>query len=313
MIGANAWGLLLLGQDRDSYSLRRIIEEANGLGLYPVLVHFSEIELLIHKRVEVLRRGGECLDHIRAVILDSPGPYTVLRNFLVSHFTSSGIYVLNARSFLTWPTLGKLTQAYHLHRAGISIIPTRLFGDSSRLVVATRDWTTPLVAKAVDGAGGKGTWEVGSERELRVGPLRYHAAYHLLIQPRICVPKEYRVVVLGDRLLGGVCKTPAPGEFRANLEQGATFEKVSLPSMVKEASIRSCQVLRCDFAGVDVLYEKDDSNERCWVLEVNRFLGFEGFEHATKINVALSLLIWIAESLGSTLHGKARAQSLRRY
>ena len=161
-----------------------------------------------------------------------------------------------------------------------------------------------MIVKAVDGSGGNRTWEITSDEELKIGPLRYYAPYHLLIQPKIVAQVEFRVIVLGNSLVGGVAKSPASGDFRANWRQGGELVNTVLPPIVEEISLRSSQAVKCEFAGIDILYTKNGSDEECWVLEVNRYFGFNGFEQTTHINVASLLVRWIQDRPQCPLPGE---------
>lgn len=116
--------------------MTQVEAEARRIGMFPVFAHYSTIELSIDGTVSILIDGAGIKERFRAAILDGPGPYSVLRKLVASYLISDGIYVLNSRSFLKWPTLNKLMQAYELQHAGIPIVPTRLFGNSSQLVAA---------------------------------------------------------------------------------------------------------------------------------------------------------------------------------
>lgn len=52
--------------------------------------------------------------------------------------------------------------------------------------------------------------------------------------------------------------------------------------------------MECDFTGVDMLYNGPEAR---WVLEINRYGRFKGFEQVTQIDVASALLDWIGSKL----------------
>lgn len=290
------WKLLIICLNKNRYLFKRIMEEVSKSNINISIIHYSDIEINIDQETKVLINGSN-LPKFDAVILDAPQTYTVIRNFLVSLFSKNGIYILNGESLNKWLTLSKLTQIYELQNKGIPVIPSRMFGNKSQLMSAATHMVFPRVAKSIDGSSGRNVWEIKSSKDLQETPLQYHAPYHLLIQPKINAPMEFRVIVLGNKVFGAVIKTPVSGEFRANWSQGATLSKTDLPAKVKNIAIRSCQVLKCDFAGIDILYSKNKGIESCWVLEVNRLFGFEGFEQTTEINVASALLNWITKKL----------------
>jgi len=290
------WKLLIICLNKNRYLFQRIIEEAPKSDINISIIHYADIEIDIDQETKVLVNGSN-LPEFDAVILDAPQTYTVIRNFLVSLFSKSNVYILNGESLSNWLTLSKLTQIYELQSRGIPVTPSRMFGSKSQLMLAASHMDFPRVAKSIDGSSGRNVWEIKSQEDLQETPLQYHVPHHLLIQPKINAQMEFRVIVIGDKVLGAVIKTPNSGDFRANWSQGATLSKTDLPAKVENIAITSCQILKCDFAGIDILYSKNKGVESCWVLEVNRLCGFEGFEQVTQMNVASALLNWISKKL----------------
>lgn len=293
---SSEWKLLIVSLNKDRYLFRRIKEESSKLNISTKIIHYSDIEIEFDKKTDVYINGSP-MPKFHVVILDAPYSYTILRNFLVKLFSKPGVFLLNGKSLKLWPTLSKLTQTYELLNGSIPIIPSHIVGTTSKLLAAIKSIDSPKIAKSIDGSSGRNVWEITSDIDLQESPLRHHVPYHLLIQPKINAQNEFRVIILGNKVLGAVKKTPLPGEFRANWSQGATLSTTNLPDVVKAIAIRSCEILQCDFAGVDILYSKNGLTESCWVLEVNRLFGFEGFENATNINVASALLNWISNQM----------------
>ncbi len=289
MENANHWKLLLIGIDKRKYCLRRVFEEATRLGIQAKFDTYGDYEVIIDNKVSLRLRGEPLSFTPDAVILDAPGPYAAIRNLIVRYLMEQGSFLLNGRSLAKWSWMNKLTQIYELQCSGITIIPTQCFGSPSRLLETIQAENVRTVIKSIVGAEGRQVYEVNSQSDL-MRVLSLYSPPELLVQPMLQGVQELRILVLGDNSLGAVRKTPAIGQFRANWAQGASFESTTVPDFVDEIAIRSCQVLQCDFAGVDILF---DGGESYWILEVNRYADFEGFEHATQINVPFALLNWI--------------------
>jgi RimK family alpha-L-glutamate ligase len=149
------------------------------------------------------------------------------------------------------------------------------------------------VIKSVYGSNGNEVYCPNSVTSL-LEILSKHNPQNLLVQPLIQQVQEFRVIILGDHVLGAVIKSPKNDDFRANWSQGGRIEPANVPDPIAEVAILSCQALQCDFAGVDILY---DGYESSWVLEVNRYFQFRGFEEVSQINVASALLDWIQYNL----------------
>jgi|SRR6185312_8860299 len=93
---------------------------------------------------------------------------------------------------------------------------------------------------------------------------------------------DYRAFVIDGKVVAAMKRKPAPGDFRANLHQGATAQKTNLtPKEIKLAE-QASQVMGLYYAGVDFIR----TSKGPMLLEANGFPGFEGITQLTKINVA---------------------------
>ena len=287
--------ILVVSQNKNRRIVQRIQEEAIHSNLNVSINNYSDIEFSVNQKLEMTLHKNSALQPFQAVILDAPGPFTLLRDIMVRYFYNQKVFLLNGSSLLQWSSLNKILQIVELNNAKIPTIPTRIFGNSFNLKNAVKGSIKPLVAKSVDGSGGLNTYLIPSLEDLEQEAMRFHAPQHLLVQPKIEADKEYRVLIIGNNILGSVSKKVAPGDFRANWARNASFVSSEIPGKVKSIVLQSCQVLNLDFAGIDVFFKNSEGGEKAWIVEVNRFPGFEGFEGETKINVAHHILNFISE------------------
>ena len=89
---------------------------------------------------------------------------------------------------------------------------------------------------------------------------------------------DIRCLVLAGRLLAAIERRAKPGDFRANLHQGATAHPVTLPKEIRLMSILAAERMGLDFAGVDIM----STDETAYLLEVNASPGIKGFENASQ-------------------------------
>ena len=88
----------------------------------------------------------------------------------------------------------------------------------------------------------------------------------------------------------GVHRAPAPamervaaeGDFRANLHRGGQARAIRASDEITDLAVRAAAAVGLGIAGVDMLRMGND----LVVLEVNPSPGFEGFEEATRRDVA---------------------------
>ena len=96
----------------------------------------------------------------------------------------------------------------------------------------------------------------------------------LLAQPYMETAQgEYRIVVVDGRPGYQLLKVPAPGQFKCNLNFGATIDAVDAPPEVLDLAVRACLAMGLTLGGADILPTPDGPV----VLEVNEVPGKLGF------------------------------------
>ena len=79
-------------------------------------------------------------------------------------------------------------------------------------------------------------------------------------------------------------------EFRSNVHRGGKTEMVELDDRYRETAVRAAQIMGLRVAGVDMLEGKDGPQ----IMEVNSSPGLEGIEGCTQLDIAGSIIDFIA-------------------
>ncbi len=301
--------VLILTRFRGEYEPRRLAEEAMALGYEVDKVNYEHvrlgvsptgkpvIDLMTGKKLEeydliipraATKRGGESMLGVKSVILE-----------YIEQLTENKPKVINGESFRRYPLMGKLEQGILLAQAGLCVIPFASFngqrGWKRYLEVVAKRKTpfVPVMVKARFGSHGKNVkLAVTFDRLVRLS--QKYSEGDVLIQPVIKVRRWYRVLVLNGKVLQ-MMKHRQKDKFQTDAIQTETallkpkFTKEQMNDL-KVMSIKATEVLKADFAGLDVAW---DENLQGWrIFEVNRTAQFKWFEKAfPEINVAKELLI----------------------
>jgi RimK family alpha-L-glutamate ligase len=102
--------------------------------------------------------------------------------------------------------------------------------------------------------------------------------------------RDYRLFVVGGRVLGGIERRAADGDWRSNVARGATAVPFDAPAEWQEMAVRAAAAIGADYAGVDLLQDRE---RRLYVLEVNGIPGWEGLQQATGLDVAGALIDYV--------------------
>ena len=95
--------------------------------------------------------------------------------------------------------------------------------------------------------------------------------------------RDYRLFVIGGQVLAAIERRAVAGDWRSNVARGAAAAAFDAPAEWRELAIRAAAAIEADYAGVDLLVDRDG---HVFVLEVNGIPGWEGLQRATGVDVA---------------------------
>jgi RimK family alpha-L-glutamate ligase len=185
-----------------------------------------------------------------------------------------GVTVLNGRDALM-AAHDKLATAEALRAAGVPHPETVHIAPSAPATALA----PPLVVKPRFGSWGADVVRCDDADSLR------HVLDELPARPwfeatgavaqRLVALRGYdlRVIVAGGRIVGGVRRIAAPGEWRTNVALGARREPVVPPPGAQAVALAAAAAIHGDLVGVDLL---PDGRGRWIVLEVNGAVDFTG-------------------------------------
>lgn len=295
--------ILLLGFNKKthSYTVKRVVRELKKRGH---TVNYMSWRALVFafssKNLSIQRINGTDLKYYDYVIPKSPitspkGETEGRLSHLYRHYYLVVKYInqhhkhaLNEKTIQKLPVYDKLFQHYLLSNNGLPVVPSRLYTGKQVPNSVYNKFKKPYITKSIEGLAGKQVFLVEKRKEVRKLVERFGIG-KLLVQKYIPIKHDYRVLVLGNKVVGGMKRTASDGDFRSNVSRGGAAEKIDVPKEMKEIAEKAAKVFGAEFCGVDIIKHKG----KYYILEVNIFPGFEGFEAATKINVAEQLVSYI--------------------
>lgn len=150
----------------------------------------------------------------------------------------------------------------------------------------------PVIAKTIFGNDGKGVAVFESKRSLVSGiELMMDnniSCESILIQEFVKADnKDYRLFVVGGKVVAQMERQAPKGDFRANLDGGGKGLQASLPSEVIKLGEDAAKALDLDIAGVDILIGEDGPV----ICEINPRPGFK-ISEITNTDVAKCIIEW---------------------
>ena len=154
----------------------------------------------------------------------------------------------------------------------------------------------PVIIKLLEGTQGKGVILADSQKAAESVIEAFHGLdEQILIQQFVAQSEgtDIRAIVVGGKVVAAMRRYAVRGEFRANLHRGGRAEPIKLDKQYKRTAIRAAKLLGLHVAGVDMLM----TSAGPMVLEVNSSPGLEGIEATTKIDVAGTIIHYIAKQV----------------
>jgi RimK family alpha-L-glutamate ligase len=110
--------------------------------------------------------------------------------------------------------------------------------------------------------------------------------------------RDVRAFVVGGRVIGAMERRASNHGpvWRTNFSRGGSASPFALPDRWAELAVCAADVVGADYAGVDLLPERDGT---VYVLEVNAIPGWRGMQTVTHIDVAATIVEHLLQRLGA--------------
>ena len=284
--------IAIISRGPQNHSTRRLIEAARNTG------HTAEIldpfGFYLHvggtsSRITYHGKPAEDFDVVIPRISRTTAQYG---EEVIAHFEWVGIPIINGAQAIA-AARHKFRSLRILTQHGLPIPPTLTVGSTTFLegtVPEMGDY--PFILKPFYGTHGRGMMLLDTPTSLTSAVDALCDFHHdHIIQPFITEANgvDIRVLAVGGEVIAAMKRSAPPGEFRANIHQGASGEAISLPDKYNHLAIAAAAALDLEIAGVDLL----ETNDGPVILEVNPSPGFEELESVTGINIAGAIIEFV--------------------
>ena len=284
--------IVILSRNKDLYSTRRLIEEAEKRNHIVEVIDPLSCDLIIENEKPIILYKDKYLDYVDAIIPRIGASVTFYGCAVVRQFEMMNVFS-SVSSDAIIRSRDKLRSFQHLSKAGVDM-PKTVFTNYSRDVekVIAQVGGTPVVIKLLEGTQGIGVVlaesKIAAESVLEAfNGLEARA----LIQEYISEAKgaDLRALIVDEQVVGAMKRQGKEGEFRSNLHRGGTYEHYKLSDAEIKIAIKAARKLKLRICGVDLL----QSDRGPLVMEINSTPGLEGIESASKKNIAQAIITYI--------------------
>jgi len=284
-------GILSCGPN--SYSTRRLVEAAKQRNHTVKVLNTLKFAIDLQQGVPDLYYRQKVLSTYDAVLPRIGASITYYGTAVVRQCQEMDIFCANTSAGIT-NSRDKLRSLQILSRHHIGIPRTTFVRDKKDVLPAIeRVGGAPVVIKLIEGTQGIGVLlaETINAAESIIELLQSQKQ-NVLIQKFVAESKgkDIRAFVVGDRVVAAMRRVAQGQEFRSNVHRGGVAEGVELSEEYVETAVRAAQILGLRVAGVDMLEGKTGPQ----IMEVNSSPGLEGIETCTGMDIAGSVIDYIA-------------------
>ena len=285
--------LAILSASPKCYSTRRLREAAVQRGHEVKVLNTLKFAIDLEEGSPDLFFRQKRLSHYDAVLPRIGASITYFGTAVVRQFEQMDVFCANPSAAIA-TSRDKLRSLQILSRHQIGIPQTTFVRDKRDVLPAIkRVGGAPVIIKLLEGTQGIGVLLADTIKAAEaIIEMLQSQKQNVLIQKFVSESKgrDIRAFVVGDRVVGAMRRMAQGQEFRSNVHRGGLTEQVVLNEEYHETAVRAAQIMGLRIAGVDLLEGKNGPQ----VLEVNSSPGLEGIEAATQLDIAGSIIDYIA-------------------
>ncbi len=286
----------ILSTAPNSYSTRRFVEAAKGRGHKVKVLDTLRMSIDVASGEPDLFYKSKQIEDFDAVLPRIGASITYFGTAVVRQFEQLDVYTPNSANGIS-NSRDKLRALQILSRHELGMPQTVFVRDRKHIAQAIEQLGgAPVVIKLIEGTQGVGVIlaETTQMAQSIIETLTV-TNQNVIVQKFVAESrgKDVRALVVGDRVVAAMRRVAKDGEFRSNVHRGGRAELIELDEHYQETAVRAAQILGLRVAGVDML-EGDDGPR---IIEVNSSPGLEGIEGATQLDIAGSIVDYIASQV----------------
>ncbi len=287
--------IAMLARNPRLYSHQRIVESAEARGHTLDILDTLQCYMNITSHRPEIWYKGEKLETYDAVIPRIGASVTYYGLAVLRQFEMMGVWPLN-ESVAIGRSRDKLRSMQLLSKRGLGL-PVTCFAHSAKQADELIEMAggAPVVIKLLEGTQGIGVVLGETHNSARSVIEAFRGAnVNILVQEFIkeAGGEDFRIFVVGDKVVGAMNRKGAEGDFRSNLHRGGKATAVKITPEERSTALRSAKAMGLNVCGVDILR----SNHGPVVMEVNSSPGMEGIENATGKDVAGAIVDFIEKN-----------------
>ncbi len=220
-------------------------------------------------------------------IVRGTAPYDTEARLIARFFQNRGTRIIDRVLVSKNYELHKLGSAVIFSQHRLPFVPTFYFSSWSGLSGQIKKLPAQVVVKDIKGRKSKNLFFL-KRSELKKFFIERDPG-DFIIQPKINGDYCYRVLVVGDRVLGSIRKVGYFHPRKRDIVPEEQFIPAEITVDMKRICLKAQKAFNYDIAGIDILLD----GTKPMILEINRCPGFKGFMSALNLDVAAEIIKFI--------------------
>ena len=283
----------ILSTAPNCYSTRRFVEAANQRGHEVTVIDTKKLAIDLQQGSPDLFYRQEQIADFDAILPRIGASLSYFGTAVVRQFEQMDVFCANSSAGIS-NSRDKLRSLQIFSRHHIGIPATTFVREKKDVLPAiARVGGAPVIIKLIEGTQGIGVLLAETEKSAEaIIELLQSQRQNVLIQKFVAESKgkDVRAFVVGDQVVGAMRRVAQGQEFRSNVHRGGQTESITLDDNYRETAVRAAQIMGLKVAGVDMLEGKDGPQ----IMEVNSSPGLEGIETCTQLDIAGSVVDYMA-------------------
>ena len=275
------------------YSTKRFVEAAEQRGHDVSVINTRKLSIDLQQGSPDMYYQQDQLAEFDAVLPRIGASLTYFGTAVVRQFEQMDVFSVNSSSGIS-NSRDKLRSMQIFSRHHVGIPATTFVREKKDVIPAIeRVGGAPVIIKLIEGTQGIGVLLAETVKSAEaIIELLQSQKQNVLIQKFVAESKgkDVRAFVVGDEVVGAMRRVAQGEEFRSNVHRGGLTEMVELDEQYRETAVRAAQIMGLKVAGVDMLEGKDGPQ----IMEVNSSPGLKGIEKCTQLDIAGSVIDYIA-------------------
>lgn len=288
--------LAILSTAPQCYSTRRLVEAARSRGHQISVRNTSHFTLDLETGEPDFLYRGTSIEIPDAVLPRIAASITYFGTAVLRQLEQMDVYTPNSSSGIV-NSRDKLRALQILSRHEIGITHSAFVRSRKEIMPAIeRVGGAPVIIKLIEGTQGVGVVLAESNKVAQaIVEMLQSTQQNVLIQNFVKESRgrDVRAFVVGDRVVAAMRRRAQGDEFRSNVHRGGTVEAIELDEAYQETAVRAAQIMGLRVAGVDML----ESDAGPMIMELNSSPGLEGIERATHLDIAGTIVDYIADQV----------------